>query len=767
MLIPPTLLQSSLRYHLRHPWQLCLAILGVALGVAVVVAIDLANVSARAALTFTTTALEGRTTHQIVGGPAGLDETIYRKLRVDLHMRDSAPRIEGYATVPGHPGLTLHILGIDPLAEAHLQPALAPALTTGADLGALLSQPGSALLSADTARAADIAVGSVLPLQIGAGKQHAMLIGLIAGQDNLTRQALDQTMIVDISTAQEWFGMVGHLSTIDLVVPDDPGSRQELQAIRAMLPGGARLVVPTQRSAALQQLTNAFETNLSALSLLALVVGSFLIYNTITFAVVQRRALFGTVRCLGVTRWQICILVLGEGLLLSLLGAGIGLLLGVLMGRGLVYLVIRTINDLYFVLSIHDIVLDPLVLLKGLLLGVLATLAAAALPAWEATTTPARQVLRRSSYEERTRRLTPQLALGGAGAIGIGLLLLGIPGQSLLLSFVGLLVVTLGIAATTPWLTIQSMRLAQPILGWGCGLLGRMAARDVVAALSRTSVAIAALMLAVAVTIGVGLMVGSFRQTVIAWLDTTLQADIFVSAPGPSGPSGNPGIPPEVLQRLSHTPGVAGVRRYRTIVTDTPTLGLIDVLGSDIVPGRDDRAYIIREGNPDRLWQEFLHGDVLVSESLAYRHTLHVGDSIVLYSTTGQQRFRIAGLYEDYGSQYGEVMISLPYYQHLWQDKTISSLAVFAAQGVAVEPLIQHLRQQVGPDQILEIRSNQALRAGSLEVFDQTFAITTVLQLLATIVAFVGILAALMALQLERSRELGMLRAQGMTPQQL
>src|SRR5579859_5831526 len=137
MLIPPTLLQSSLRYHLRHPWQLCLAILGVALGVAVVVAIDLANVSARAALTFTTTALEGRTTHQIVGGPAGLDETIYRKLRVDLHMRDSAPRIEGYATVPGHPGLTLHILGIDPLAEAHLQPALAPALTTGADLGAL------------------------------------------------------------------------------------------------------------------------------------------------------------------------------------------------------------------------------------------------------------------------------------------------------------------------------------------------------------------------------------------------------------------------------------------------------------------------------------------------------------------------------------------------------------------------------------------------------------------------------------------------------
>ena len=165
-------------------------------------------------------------------------------------------------------------------------------------------------------------------------------------------------------------------------------------------------------------MTAAFELNLTALSLLALVVGMFLIYNTITFSVVQRRGLIGTLRCLGVTRRQIFALVLGEALLVGLIGAAAGLVLGVLLGRGLVGLVTQTINDLYFIVTVRGIALSAGPLIKGLLLGLLATLVAAAVPAFEATFTPPRTVLRRSSYEDRARRIVPLAGAGRAAAAG-------------------------------------------------------------------------------------------------------------------------------------------------------------------------------------------------------------------------------------------------------------------------------------------------------------------------------------------------------------
>jgi len=127
MMIASNLIKTSLRHLVRHPWQVGLAILGVALGVAVVVSIDLANGSARRAFELSTETIAGRATHQIVGGPGGLDEAIYRRVRIDLGIRTSAPLVEGYAAAPDHPGLTLHILGIDPLAETPFRAYAAPA----------------------------------------------------------------------------------------------------------------------------------------------------------------------------------------------------------------------------------------------------------------------------------------------------------------------------------------------------------------------------------------------------------------------------------------------------------------------------------------------------------------------------------------------------------------------------------------------------------------------------------------------------------------
>ncbi|KAB8143352.1 ABC transporter permease [Chloroflexia bacterium SDU3-3] len=763
-MIPPTLLKTSYRTMLRQPWQILLAILGVALGVAVVVAIDLANDSARQAFALSTETLTGKATHQLLGGPRGVDEALYRRLRQELGLRDVAPLVDGYAADPDRAGLTLHILGIDPFAEAAFRPYLAPSGQGAAvgDATALLRTPGAALISAGTASAYGIRPGDHIRLQLGQEAREALIIGLITPEDETSARALDGILVADIATAQEWLGKLGRLSQIDLILPEGDAGAAQAQAIQAMLPADTRLARPAARTEAIQQMTAAFELNLSALSMLALVVGMFLIYNTMTFSVVQRRGQIGTLRCIGVARGQIFALVLGEALLVGLVGSLLGLALGVALGRGLVGLVTQTINDLYFAVSVRSVAISALPLVKGFALGMLATLAAAAAPAFEATTTPPRMVLRRSSYEQRVRRAVPLVAGAGAALIALGCGLLAWPSQSIVLGFAALFAITIGAAAVTPLATLLLMDTIRPLAGRVGGLLGRMAARDVVAALSRTSVAIAALMIAIAVTIGVGLMVGSFRQTVVQWLGQTLQADIYISTPAQNGEP----LAPELIASFGATPGVAGLRRYREASVDSAQ-GPTQIVAVDVVQGRDDRSFTLIEGQPDQAWPAFTRGAVVVSEPLSYRRGLHAGDVLQITTDRGPRALPIAGVFTDYASDQGRVFMSIETYQSLWDDPAISSLAVYAAPGQGVDALVERLRAEVGAGQVVQVRSNQALREQSLVVFDRTFAITRVLQLLAMIVAFIGILSALMALELERGRELGVLRANGLTPRQL
>lgn len=777
-----TLLKTSLRYILRHPWQFGLAVLGVALGVAVVVSIDLANDSARRAFLLSTETLTGRATHRIIGGPSGVPEEVYRRLRIELGVRAAAPLVEGEAVAPDRSGLTLRILGIDPVVEAPFRPWLAGAPGEGAALdrtssaqegcqgfgcyGLLMTRPGAALISAETAREFGIVSGARLPLMIGAAAVEAEIVGLLEPADDASRRALDGLLIVDIATAQEWMGRTGRLSSIDLIIPEDAAGEALLQRISATLPPGVRIERPEQRSNAIQQMTAAFELNLSALSLLALVVGMFLIYNTMTFSVVQRRTMLGTLRCVGVARRQIFALVLGEALLIGLIGALAGLALGVALGRGLVGLVTQTINDLYFAVTVRSVDLSSGVLLKGFVLGVAATLAAAAVPATEATLTPPRTVLRRSSYEERMRRAVRTAAVVGVALILTGLGLLALPGRSLTLSFGGLLALTVGAAALTPLVMQGLASVVRPVAGRAFGLLGRMAARDIVASLSRTSVAVAALMIAVSVTIGVGLMVSSFRTTVERWLENTIRADIFVSAPSPRGNRLESPLPEEAIARIVEAPGIERYRRYRSATIDS-SVGPLLTIALDVTPA-DYRVFQwVHPVDETAVWQAFASGAALISEPLAYRYNLRPGGTLTLLTDRGERQFPIAGVFYDYGSDQGVAMIDLAVYQALWDDRALSSLGLYVAPGVDVDALVRDLRAQMPPGLAINIVSNRGLRETSMAIFDRTFAITTVLQLLATIVAFIGILSALMALQLERAREMGVLRANGLTPRQL
>jgi putative ABC transport system permease protein len=285
-----------------------------------------------------------------------------------------------------------------------------------------------------------------------------------------------------------------------------------------------------------------------------------------------------------------------------------------------------------------------------------------------------------------------------------------------------------------------------------------------VAALSRTSVAIAALMIAVSAAIGVGIMIASFREAVVSWLEGTLRADVYVSAPSLMGNRPDATLDPALVARLAATPGVARAGTSRSVLVPGPG-GPVQVVALDVDPARPPR-WRFREGSADPVWGE--SGDaVIVSEPYANRHRARVGDAVRLRTDRGDRGFRVGGVFYDYGSSAGVVVMSRRTYDRFWDDRRVSGLAIEAAPGTDLGGLMAAVRARAAGGQEIVVRSNRALREASLEIFDRTFAITGVLRTLTVAVAFIGMLAALMALQLERAREIAVLRTLGLTPRQV
>jgi putative ABC transport system permease protein len=772
----PLLWRSSLRYLVRHPWQFGLAVLGVALGVAVVVSIDLANASAGRAFALSTEAVTGKATHQVVGGPGGLPDDAFRLLAVDAGIERAAPVVEDYVTIPrkpGQPSRTLHLMGVDPFSEGPFRAYLSGRPDgSGRDraalnLGALLTRPGAAVLPAATARELGLRLGDSLIVRAGSAERRIELAGTLEPANQNTRRAVADLLVMDIAAAQELLGRVGQLDRIDLIVPEGAEGRRLLARAAAVLPANAQILAAGSRTRTTEEMTRAFRLNLTALSSLALVCGLFLIYNTMTFSVVQRRGQIGTLRALGVTRREIFALVLGEALVVGLLGTAAGLGAGVLLGRGLVRLVTQTINDLYFVVSVRELTVPFTTLLEGAAIGVGATLIAALVPAFEATQAPPRAVLSRSALEARTRRALPRASVLGGILLLLGGGLLALPGELLALSFAGLFAVILGCALLAPVATVGLMRLLRRPLGAILGVMGKMAANGVVASLSRTAVAIAALVVAVSVTVGVGVMIASFRQTVVRWLEMSLQADVFVSAPSRGGGFSGTTIDPEVARQAAALAGVAQVNSIRRV--EIPAVSgpvRLVVIGTTAVGARS--LFELKDGQPDQAWSAFADGGaVLVSEPFAHRTGAGRRGTIRLRTERGDRDFVVAGVYYDYASDRGIVLMSRRTYRRWWNDPALSGFSLYLAAGADPDRVVELLRRTIGAEQGLSIQSNRSLKKISLEIFDRTFLITGVLRLLAGFVAFIGVLSSLMALQLERARELGVLRANGMTPGQV
>ena len=745
---------ASFRHLLRHPVQLLLALLGLALGVATIVAVDVATGSAARAFELSLAAVQGPATHELDGGPAGIDEALYVHLARTLHYVRANPVVDGYVTVADQ---SLQLLGVDPLVAAGFAARGTGSVTLDSEqtLAQWLSGSGAVVLTPERAMQLGLHAGATFSVDVGGHALSGHLLAVLGG----SAAGFESVMLTDVATAQEWLGSVGRLTRIDLNVPPGAAAAAELAELRHELPAGVTVAVATQRARAGLDMTQAFTTNLRALGLLALLVGLFLVYGTMSFAIVQRRRSLGILRALGATRAQLLRVIAVEAVGLALVGGATGLVAGALIGRELVGMVSRTINDLYYVVAVNSVALpagEPL-LAMGAALGV--ALLAAAVPALEAVQSTPQLALRASVLEGRARRVTLAL-LGVSVLLALACAALVMTTQrSVFAGFAALVLAMLSVAAATPAVLYGSARtLARSRVCTSPPL--RLALGGVADSLSRTGVAVAALAMAVAAMIGISIMVDSFRESLRDWLAQTLPADIYVGAPGPGFARPERRIDAALAADLVRVSGVAGYSASRRAVVDSQR-GPVVLDAMDSTPTL--RAGMDLTASTADAWRDFAAGAVLLAQPLAYRLNLDVGATLQLRTGQGVRSFRVVGIFREYGNDRGSVRISRAVYRRLWQDDSVSTLALSVAPGTDVMAVVRRLYAVAAGRQALQVDTPAQVRVISLNIFERTFIITRVLNWLAAGVAAIGLLSALLAWQLGRTHELALLRVLGLT----
>jgi len=733
--------------------------LGVALGVAVTLAIGLANDGVLTAFRNSLDHVAGRTQLEVSAGEPGFDETLFPVIAGTPGVASAAPILQTVMSVPGEAGGTLLVLGVDVLADAAFREYRGPTPDLAEPLR-LLTDPDAILLSTRYARAHGIGVGGRLQMNTPAGPKAFTVRGLLA-DEGVARTMDGQVAVLDIAAAQVHFGKLGRLDRVDLLL--QPGADPERVAadLRGRLPVGIDVERPEARNAQVEQMLGSFQLNLFVLSLIALFVGAFLVYNTMAVSVVRQRRQIGILRGLGMSRAGVVLSVIGEGVAIGVVGSLLGAALGVLLAHRTLQAVSLTVSSLYAFVVPGELTVPPATILRAVLLGLGVTLAASLAPALDAARVAPSEDLSPAALERR-HHLWLYAGLGLALLFAtLGLARLGPVGGRPLLGYVAALTLLLGAILLCPILlhAFQGGLLATLR---GTRLVGlRLAAGNLGRALRRNSVTVAAMAVGLAMLVSVSTMIASFRQTVEVWIDQTIRADLYVSRAGRLIKGADARLPGDLLPRIRGVAGVADADGFRG-------LRLRDERGGQFLLGAGDfdltarrGRLLFRRGDSARILQAARgRGEVIVSETFAERYHLAEEDEVLLRTPGGTARLRIAGVYYDYTTDGGLVVMDRRLFQTFWRDSWLNSILIYLAPGADADAVRQGVRAATGREDLL-IFSSRDLRRRILDVFDQTFAITYALQAIALIVAALGVLTTLAASVLERTREIGILRSLG------
>jgi putative ABC transport system permease protein len=770
---------TLIRAHaLQRPFRACLSIAGVALGVLASVGIGTANVQVLRSFEQAVTTVAGSATVEIVGNDLGVDESVITAVRAIEGVVSAAPVIEESVMVAQGEsrGQALQVLGLDLLAEVGTRGFRLSQADTDVALEALLA-PDTLYLGRQIAADLKVGVGAVIEVTAGGRPAKLRVAGLI--QTEAEGSTLwDRLAVMDIAAAQLLFQSFGRLDRIELVTAPARTPEDIVTSVRAALPPHLVAQRPAQRSKQLENMVWAFQLNLSVMSWVGLLIGAFLIYNTIAFAVAQRRREVGIYRALGMTERRVAGQFLAEAGLLGLLGGLLGGLGGVWLARSLVSIVSRTISDLYAPVTSGGLILsvDMVTLMavaKGVLLGTVVSMVGALGPSVEAGRTVTARALAPGDYES-----TRQLRVGLFGWISLVLFvlaglcsLMGPVGDLPLFGYLATVCVLGALSCLAP-LCIQALRQRRShpdgtmMLG---GSLRHIAADQAARHPGRNAVTVSALMVGLSVMIGVAVMVRSFRDTVEVWVDETVMADLIVAPQswlqGKQVGQSSRVLPGTWRSTLSSIDGIAAVDTLRemSVGVDGQPVALVS---RDLrLHAQRSRYRMVRGDSTEALQRAADTGGILLSEVLATRLQLREGSKVPITTPAGPVTVSVEGVFYDYATDGGKIVVDRAWYQREWHDDRVNVFSIYLAAGADAEQVRQSIVTRVaGLDGMtvppLVIR-NHELRREILEIFDRSFELTYVLEAIAVLVAVLGIVNTLVTAVLERRREFASLRAIG------
>ena len=766
-----------LRYLLEERLRAATTILAIAMGIAVIVAVRLTNTSSVRGFQAAVELVSGRTSLEIVGATGAFDEDLLTDLGWLRDYADVSPVIDGELLALAATGAPerLRLLGVDILRE----PPFRQYDLSGSDVAAgtdrfldLLLDPDAVILTERFARERGLAVGQRLRVAAGDGVLELTIRGLL--EDEGPARVLDgRFALMDIAAAQLAVDRIGRLDRVDLMVPEGGDVERVSSEIARRLPPGLLVQRPSERTAQVETMLEAFHLNLQALSYIALIVGLLLVYNTVSVSVIARREEVGTLRALGVGRATIRLLFLGEAAVLGVMGW----LLGVVGGRALAHAAIdltsTTVQTLYVATAAATPELTVEEVLFAGALGLPLAMLAGLVPANEAAVIPPIAAIRGRDPDD-----------GGSGNDRRG-------GRSL--------AAAAALLAAAAWMATQPAVGGRPVFGWGAAVLvvfgaaflvpatlhlvtrsmtgalrrvfhleSWLANANLSAGIPRIGISVAALAMSLSMMVAIAVMIGSFRETVQYWVGQTLQADLYVSAGSRAGRQPDFTIAPEAEAVVRSHPAVLAVDRFRR------DDALYD--GAPIAIAAGDYTVLLEHGsllfkapaNAREAMRAAIGRDrVVVSEPFAVRHAKQVGDVIELTTAAGPLGFEIAAVYFDYSADRGIVVFDRATFVRHFGERRPTSLTVYLRPGESPDPVRASLAARLGDEHRLFIQTNASLRREVARIFDSTFAITYALEGVAIVVAMMGVATTLLTLILDRRREIAVLRLVGATRRQV
>ncbi len=762
----------SLRHIRKHRLQAALVLLGIALGAAVFTSVRLAVHASLQSFNRSMNQITGRA-EKVLIRPGGFlpEHLVYPTLR-HPSVKNASPILSAYVKSFGEDSEPFLLIGIDPILDRPFRSwQIDHSQTIEVSMWLdLLKEPYTLVLGRSLARLYGYTPGEKITLVHTRQPVDFRIVGVLQPQ-GLALVESERVALTDIATFQEFTGLHGKIDRIDLLLKLE-STEADLRSLAAILPGDVTISSPYERRESGQAMIRAYQLNLSILSFASLFVGMFLVYSLVALNAASRRHELAILRSMGASARLLFTIFLAEGAIFGLIGWFLAIPISSFLLKYLLYGVSQTISTLFVRVQVDQLPLNAWEISLSFGVTLFISVLAAFQPAREAMQVSPKEALSIAAHSDRSDKSTKILS-----AIGIFFIILVWPISELpgyagvpLPGYIATLLLFIGFAMMSPWMLEKLGKTLAPMLRDVGGIPAYLAGRYIRDSGNRIAISVGALITAVALFVSLVIMIHSFRQTVELWTYQTVSGDLFITTKMGEINQFRYPISPEVvsvLKTLESPVDLVPNRRYFLNYKNFPYE--FELLDFSVFLRYG--SYIWLKGTPATIVPSLVKGDgVIVSEVFANRTGMTRGDVFQAQIETSFIELPILGVVRDYRTQGGVVFYSLSHFKKRFHDPQWGGVRFFLRNrdkdlGVAVLALRREIIEKCGDK--LGIISGKELRQSILRVFDETFAITTVLLFIALVIAALGITTTLSVLVLERTRQLNTLYAIGASFRQI